>query len=411
MLYSLAILFLGGLMLGKVCERIHLPRFIGYLLIGILCGPYLLNVLSESLLTVSSDLREMALLIILMQAGLSLSLSDFKKMGIKAILMSFVPACFEICATFFLSQWLFHLSAKDALLLGAIIASASPAVIVPRMLKLIKEGYGTKKGIPQLILTGDSIDDVFNIVVFSAVLGMQTGESVSAISFLMIPVAILIGIMCGLVIGWGLSVLFARIKEIREIKLLILLSVGFMLYGIESWIDQFFPFSALICIMAAGVTIYHRLPKEAESLTHSLSKLWIVAQVLLFALVGASVDIRTISSAGLLAIGMFVMALLVRSMGIFLCLIGSGFTFKEKCFCMLTGIPKATVQAAIGGIPLAMGFASGPIILAISVVAILFTAPLGAILIDHLDTKLLTHDVDELKEKVHVTPLTSSVVD
>ncbi|AMC92825.1 potassium transporter [Erysipelothrix larvae] len=392
MLQSIGLIFIIGFIMQEVFQKVKIPSLVGFLWSGILLGPFGFNILDESLLNISGDLREVALLIILTQAGLSLELSDFKKMGHKAIFMSFVPACFEIFATFMVSQYLFGLSPVDALLLGAIIASASPAVIVPRMLKLMKEGYGIKKGIPQLILTGDSVDDVFNIVVFSSVLGLQGGGKLTFSQFLLIPVSILIGVAIGVGLGLIVSKLFERIKHRFEFKTLLLLSVGFLLMGVESYVESFFPFSALICVIAMGVTLLNMQPKDAVSVSNQLSKLWIGAQVLLFALVGASVNINYITFAGISAILMMIVVLCIRGVGILLSLSGSDFTLKEKLFCVLSGIPKATVQAAIGGIPLAMGIASGELILAISVIAILFTAPIGAMLLDTLYPKLLTDD-------------------
>lgn len=392
MLLSLAYIFILGFFLGSIFKKMNMPVLIGYLLAGILLGPYSFNLLDESLLEVGEVLKEIALLIILTQAGLSLELSDFKKMGTKAVFMSFVPACFEIAATYFLGQYLFNLSPIDSLLLGTIIASASPAVIVPRMLKLMREGYGVDKGIPQLILTGDSIDDVFNIVLFSSVLGLQSNSTISLVSFLVIPVSIVIGILVGIVIGYLISKIFSYIEDNIQVKTLLFLSVGFILLSIESTIGQFFPYSALISVMASGVTLLKINPDDAMGITNQTEKLWIGAQVLLFALVGATVNLAYMKTAGIAAIILLIGALIIRGIGIVLCVSFSDFTWKEKLFCTFTGVPKATVQAAIGGIPLAMGLASGEIILAISVISIIFTAPIGAILIDYFYPKLLTKD-------------------
>lgn len=395
MLLSLAYIFIIGFLLGSIAKKLNLPPLIGYLICGILLGPHAFDLLSGDFIAISGDLKEIALLIILTQAGLSLELSDLKKLGMKAVFMSFVPACFEIFGTFMFAQYFFGMSAIDALLLGTIIASASPAVNVPRMIKLIKEGYGVKKGIPQLLLAGDSIDDVFNIVLFSSVLSLQSNNDVSLMSFLMIPVSIIIGIILGALIGYITSKILKKFVESVQVQVLLILSIGFVLLALENALDGIFPFSALISIIASGVTILKMLPRQAAEISDELSKLWVAAQVLLFAIVGAQVDISYVGKAGLLAIVMLIVVLLIRSIGILLCLAFSDFTWKEKLFCTLTGIPKATVQAALGGIPLAMGVASGEMILAISVVAILFTAPIGAILIDWLHPKLLTKDIPD----------------
>lgn len=390
MLLSLALVLFIGMILGRIFEKTNLPSLIGYLITGIILGPYALNVLDCKVLGIASEIKEISLLIILIQAGLSLEIADFKKMGYKAILMSFVPACFEIVGTFIMAQFLFGFNPIDALLLGAIIASASPAVLVPRMLRLMKEGYGVKKGIPQLLLVGDSIDDVFNIVVFSSILGLQSSKEVSFISFAIIPLSILIGIRLGFLIGYLLSKLMLYIQEEYVKKTVILLGVGFILLAIESAVENFFPFSALICVMTVGVALLRLTPMNAIRISSNLSKMWMIAQIYLFALVGATVNFSLLIIAGAGAIVLLVIVLVIRALGILLCLIHSGFTWKEKLFCTLNGIPKATVQAAIGGIPLAMGIASGEMILAISVVAILFTAPVGAFLIDRTYKKLLT---------------------
>lgn len=393
MLLSLALIFMIGYLLAAVFKKLRLPELIGYLLSGMILGPYGMNVLDVSLLDIGSDIKQIALLIILTQAGLSLELDDFKKMGSKAVFMGFVPACFEITATFFLSKWLFNFNTIDALLLGTIIASASPAVIVPKMLKLMNEGYGIKKGVPQLVLTGASVDDVFNIVLFTSVLGFQANSSVSAMDFVMIPVTILLGIGLGIVMGFAVSYVFKRINTSIQIKTILVLSIGFVLLTVEPLVTNYLPFSALIAVMAMGVTLLKTYPEDAKAISHQLSRLWVGAQVLLFALVGAAVNLGYASKAGYLAIIMLVLALVVRSIGVMVCVSRSDFTRKEKIFAAIAGTPKATVQAAIGGIPLAMGLPNGEMILAISVIAILFTAPVGAMLIDLTYKKLLTQDI------------------
>lgn len=351
-----------------------------------------MNVLDDGLIAVAGDLRQIALLIILTRAGLSLKFKDFKKMGRKIFIVPFLPACFEMLATFLIAQWFFNLQAMDALLLAAVVASSSPAVVVPRMVKLINENYGTKKGIPQLILAGDSIDNVFNVVVFATVLTMQTSGDFAFSNFIVVPIAVISGIVTGLLIGYLIAKLLKLLQAPNEIKTLLLLSVGFVLLAFEERIDQFIPFSALISVMAMGVAILHFAPKNASVISEQLSKLWVGAQIILFALVGSTVDISYATTISFKAVLMLVLVLIARSAGILICHLGSDYTRKERFFCVMSEVPKATVQAAIGGIPLAMGLASGELILSISVISILFTAPLGAFLIDTFYQKLLTKD-------------------
>ena len=392
MLQSLGYIFILGYFLGYLFEKIRIPNIIGYLVAGIVLGPFAMNVLDDGLMAVAGDLRQITLLIILTRAGLSLKFKDFKKMGRKIFIVPFLPACFEMLAIFLIAQWFFNLQAMDALLLAAVVASSSPAVVVPRMVKLINENYGTKKGIPQLILAGDSIDNVFNVVVFATVLAMQTSGDFAFSNFIVVPIAVISGIVTGLLIGYLIAKLLKLLQAPNEIKTLLLLSVGFVLLAFEERIDQFIPFSALISVMAMGVAILHFAPKNASVISEQLSKLWVGAQIILFALVGSTVDISYATTISFKAVLMLVLVLIARSAGILICHLGSDYTRKERFFCVMSEVPKATVQAAIGGIPLAMGLASGEIILSISVISILFTAPLGAYLIDTFYQKLLTKD-------------------
>jgi NhaP-type Na+/H+ or K+/H+ antiporter len=389
---SLGYIFILGYFLGYLFEKIRIPNIIGYLVAGIVLGPFAMNVLDDGLMAVAGDLRQITLLIILTRAGLSLKFKDFKKMGRKIFIVPFLPACSEMLATFLIAQWFFNLQAMDALLLAAVVASSSPAVVVPRMVKLINENYGTKKGIPQLILAGDSIDNVFNVVVFATVLAMQTSGDFAFSNFIVVPIAVISGIVTGLLIGYLIAKLLKLLQAPNEIKTLLLLSVGFVLLAFEERIDQFIPFSALISVMAMGVAILHFAPKNASVISEQLSKLWVGAQIILFALVGSTVDISYATTISFKAVLMLVLVLIARSAGILICHLGSDYTRKERFFCVMSEVPKATVQAAIGGIPLAMGLASGEIILSISVISILFTAPLGAFLIDTFYQKLLTKD-------------------
>ena len=389
MITSLALIFIGGLFMGAIFQKLKLPSLIGMLLMGIVLGPYVLNLLDASALSISADLRQLALIIILARAGLSLDLEDLKKIGRPAILMSFVPACFEMLGTMLIAPRLFNISLLDAAMLAAIIASASPAVIVPRMLKLMEKGYGTDKNIPQLILTGDTIDDVFNIVVFTSILGLASGERVSAMRFGAIPIAILAGIALGVLVGWGLTFFFKKFQMRDSIKVLLVLSIAFLLVTLEERIEDIFPFSGLISIMAIGVTLLKLAPHRAKKISAKLSKLWVGAEILLFVLVGASMNIHYTTSVGLKTALLLIVILLIRAIGILLCLIKTNLKWQERLFCVFTGIPKATVQAAIGGIPLAMGLANGDIMLAVAVITILITAPIGALIIDKTYKRLL----------------------
>ena len=390
MLTSLALLFLCGFLLGEFFKKLRLPGLIGMLLTGIVLGPYVLHVLDDSLLALSANLRQIALIIILARAGLSLDLKDLKQVGRPAVLMSFVPACFEMLGTLLIAPALLNISLLDAALLAAVVASASPAVIVPRMLRLMKEGYGTEKSIPQLILAGDSVDDIFNIVVFTSLLGLSGGDSVSALRFVAIPAAVVSGIAVGVLAGFLLAMLFKKWHMRTSAKVIVLLNVAFLLVAAEPAIERILPFSGLLAVMAAGVVILKRAPNAAKSVSAKLSKLWLAAEILLFALVGASVNISYISSSGLRVILMLVAVLVIRAGGILLCLLKTPLNRKERLFCTFSGVPKATVQAAIGGIPLAMGLPAGPLILAVAVTAILFTAPVGAFLLDISYKRLLT---------------------
>jgi len=389
MLLSLSILLLFGFFLGALFRKLKMPGLVGMLLSGIMLGPYGLNILEESLLSFSADFRQVALLIILARAGLSLQLKDLKKVGRSAVLMSFLPACFEMLGTILLAPLLFDIPLLDAALLAAVIASASPAVIVPRMLHLMENGYGTKKSIPQLILAGDSIDDVFNIVVFTALLSLSGKGEISVSSFFTLPVSVLSGVLVGVVSGYLLSFLFEKVHFRASLKLLILLSISIFLSALEGKLENIFSFSGLLAVMAMGAVIVRKSPTSAEKISNKLSKLWIGAEILLFSLVGASVNLSTVSFSGPRTILLLLLILLMRAVGIYCCLLKTSLNKKERLFCMLSGIPKATVQAAIGGIPLSLGLPFGELILSIAVISILFTAPTGAFLLDISYKRLL----------------------
>lgn len=381
MLISLSVIMLLGLLLGWICKKIHFPSLFGMIIAGIIIGPYSLNIIDQSVLDVSTDIRRIALIVILLRAGLKLDLSDLKKVGRSAILMCFVPACFEIIGMVILAPILLDISVLDAAVMGAVIGAVSPAVIVPRMIRLIDEGYGTDKGIPQMILAGASVDDVFVIVMFTTFTGLAQGGEVSILRFVNIPVSIITGIIVGLVVGFIFVKWFLKIKIRATVKAIIVLSVSFALSAFE---DNFkvVPFASLIAIMAIGIGIKKWSSHYAKELSGKYDKMWAVAEIFLFVLVGASVAIDSAVSAGVSSIILVLGVLLFRMLGVFVCVLGTKLNIKEKLFCIIAYTPKATVQAAIGGLPLAMGLPCGQIVLTVSVIAILLTAPMGAFGID-----------------------------
>ncbi len=390
MLISIAYMLLMGMFLGWICKKLQLPALTGMILTGMVLGPHILNLIDESILQISSELRKIALIIILMRAGLSLNVDDLKKVGRPAILMCFLPACFEITGMILLAPKLLGMTILDSAILGSVIAAVSPAVIVPKMLKLMEEHYGTTKSIPQLILAGASVDDVFVIVLFSAFTGLAKGNQISITSFLTIPVSILTGIGIGILIGCMLAKYFEHIHMKDTAKILILLCISFVLVTLEDSSAFLLPFSALIAIMSMGIALQKKRQIVAVRLSLKFNKLWVAAEILLFVLVGATVDLKYAASAGISAVILIFGVLLFRMAGVFCCLIKTNLSMKERLFCMIGYTPKATVQAAIGGVPLAMGLSCGNIVLTIAVLAILITAPCGAFLIEQTYQKLLT---------------------
>lgn len=389
MLLSIALILLVGMTMGWLCSKCKLPALTGMILTGILLGPQLLNLIDDSILTISPDLRKIALIIILTRAGLTLKMDDLKKVGRPAVLMCFVPATFEIVGMVLLAPLLVGVSRLDAAIMGAVVGAVSQAVIVPKMIRVMEEGYGTEKGIPQLILAGASVDDVFVIVMFTAFTSLAQGNEVSAMSFVNIPVSIVLGTGIGLVIGIALAVFF-RIVHVRDtIKVLIYLSISFILVTIEDSISIPITFSALIAIMFIGVGLQRQRPEVAARLSVKFNKLWVGAEVMLFVLVGAIVDLSYVRSAGIKAVILILGALAFRTTGVLVCLIGTKLNARERLFCVFGYLPKATVQAAIGGIPLALGLGCGNIVLAVAILAILITAPLGAFAIELSYRKLL----------------------
>ncbi len=360
------------------------------ILVGIILGPYALNLLDNKLLDISSELRKIALVIILTRAGFSLNIKDLKKVGRPVILMCFVPACFEILSVVLIGTTLFDMRLIDAAIMGSVIAAVSPAVIVPRIIRLMEEGYGTKKSIPQLILAGASVDDVFVIVLFTAFTGLAAGERVSAMSFVQIPIAIIMGVLVGVAVGYFLNFFFGKWHMRDTIKVLIILSVSFLLLELETLLEGIVPVSGLLAIMSLGIVLSQVNSDLAKRMSLKYNKLWLGTEIILFVLVGATVDLKYVVSAGVTAITIVVGALLIRMLGVFVALLKTELTMKERFFCMLAYTPKATVQAAIGGVPLSMGLSCGQEVLTVAVLAILITAPFGAICVDASYKKLLT---------------------
>lgn len=382
MLLSISLILILGMSMGWICQKIKLPSLLGMLVTGVVLGPYVLNLLDESILGISPELRKIALIIILTRAGLGLDLSGLKKIGRPAVLMCFVPASFEILGMILFAPKLMGITLLEAAVMGAVLAAVSPAVVVPRMVKLMEEGYGVKEGIPQLILAGASVDDVYVIVLFSTFVGMMQGEGASIIRFINIPVSIFLGIAIGLIIGVMLAYFFKKVHIRDTSKVLIILSISLLLVVIEDRLTTSITFSALIAIMFIGIGLQKKREVVAKRLSVKYGKLWAAAEVFLFVLVGATVNIGYLGKVGIKAIIVIVGALFFRMLGVFVCLLGTSLNRKERLFTMMAYTPKATVQAAIGGIPLALGLACGDIVLTVAVLAIVLTAPLGAFAID-----------------------------
>ena len=389
MLLSISLILILGMFMGWICQKMKLPALLGMLITGIILGPYGLNLLDGSILGISAELRKIALIIILTRAGLGLDLSGLKKIGRPAVLMCFVPASFELLGMILLAPKLMGLSVLESAVMGAVLAAVSPAVVVPRMVKLMDEGYGVKEGIPQLILAGASVDDVYVIVLFSTFVGMMQGEGASILKFVNIPVSIFFGIAIGLFLGVLLAYFFKKVHIRDTSKVLIILSISFLLVVIEDKLTTAITFSSLIAVMFIGIGLQKKREAVAKRLSVKYGKLWVAAEVFLFVLVGATVNIEYLGKIGAKAFVVIIGALIFRMFGVFVCLLGTSLQRKERLFAMMAYTPKATVQAAIGGIPLALGLACGDIVLTVAVLAIVFTAPLGAFAIDWSYKKLL----------------------
>ena len=389
MLFSLSLILILGFSLSGIFNKLRLPGLLGMILTGIILGPYALNLISPDILDISSDLREIALIIILTRAGLNIDIKDLKKVGRPAILMCFVPALFEITAVTLLAPLFFNISYIEAAIMGSVLAAVSPAVIVPRMIHLIDSGYGKDKSIPQLIMAGASVDDIFVIVLFASFMGMYGGEGFNPTSLLLVPVSIISGMGLGIISGFIFVKVFKAIHVRDTVKVLIMLSIAFLFVSLEDFIKPYFPVSGLLAVMAFSATILSTYEVLAKRITGKFSKIWVAAEVLLFVLVGAAVDISYLKGAGIASIVFILSALAFRIVGVNVSLLGTSLDKKERIFCSIAYLPKATVQAAIGAVPLAAGVGAGNLILTVAVVAILISAPLGAIGVDNTYKKLL----------------------
>ena len=395
MLTSLALIFLVVLSAAAICGYLHLPRIIGMLFTGIILGPHVLGLLDDKILSISSELRQIALIIILLKAGLSLNLADLKKVGRPAVMMAFVPVSFEICGYLLCAPMILGITRIESAVMGAVLAAVSPAVVVPRMVQLMENGYGTEKSIPQMILAGASCDDIFVIVLFSTFAGIAQGGTADFTQFLNIPVSIVLGILLGAAVGYLLSLFFetAYAKEhyVRNsMKVIVVLGLSFLLMAVETWAKPYVSVSGLLAVVSMACVLKMKCPKSVSGrLSEKFGKLWIAAEVVLFVMVGAAVDIRYTATAGGAAVVMILLALIFRAAGVCVCMAGTALNKKERLFTVIAYLPKATVQAAIGSVPMAMGLSCGQIVLSVAVLAILITAPLGAIGMDMTYRRLL----------------------
>ena len=391
MLNSIAFITLSGIVVHFLCKKLNIPSLVGFILVGILLGPSVFNLLDSELLNISADIRQIVLIVILTRAGLSLDLKDLRKVGRPAVLLSFLPATFEIIGTMIFAPIFLGLTLIESALLGAVLGAISPAVVVPRMITLINEKFGTKKGIPQLILAGSSVDDIYALVLFSSFLSLAQNGEFHAMNLLSIPLSIASGIFIGFLSGYLLSLLFKNIQLDPVIQVLIMLSLSFVFVSLEELFTAL-PFSGILAVMSMAILIYRQIPDQAENISHIYNQLWVPGEIFLFILVGASVDVQFAFSVGFIPVILILLVLAIRMIGTWVSLIGTHLNKKEKLFSLIAYSPKATVQAAIGGIPLAMGLPAGELILTMSVVAILITAPLGAFGIDASYKRLLTRD-------------------
>ena len=382
MIYSIALILIIGFLFSSLFIRLQLPGLLGLILTGILLGPFGMDLMAPELLAISADIRKIALIVILVRAGLTMELGDLKKIGRPAILMTFFSFIFEILAVTLLAPKLLGITLLESAILGTVLGAVSPAVVVPRMIMLIESGYGKAKGIPQMILAGASVDDVYIIVLFTSFMGMYTGSGFQAITLLSVPVSIALGLLGGLLVGLGLVFLF-RTFHIRDtMKVMLVLSASFLLVTAEDSLAKFIPFSGLLGVMAVGATLLKRRPELAKRLNDKFAKIWSAAEIFLFVLVGSAVDISALGGVGFAAVTLIFGALFFRMVAVILAVSSTNLNTKERIFSAMAYIPKATVQAAIGSIPLAAGVEAGSIILSVAVLAIILTAPIGATFID-----------------------------
>ncbi|GMQ58718.1 cation:proton antiporter [Vallitalea sediminicola] len=393
MLFSLSLILILGFALSGILNKLNIPGLLGMILTGVILGPFVLNLISPEILDISSDLREIALIVILIRAGLSLNIRALKKVGKQAILMCFIPATFELVAVIVLAPIFFDISYIEAAIMGTVLAAVSPAVVVPRMINLMERGYGNDKSIPQLIMASSSVDDIYVIVLFTAFLGMYSGNGFDTSSLLSVPLSIILGLILGIMTGIVFIWIVKRLHMRDTVKVLIILSISFLFVTLESFVKPVVSISGLLAVMAFGGTISESYNVLAKRLMTKFSKIWVGAEILLFVLVGAAVDIRYLAGAGLISILLVLFALVFRIFGVNICLLKSRLNKKERLFCSIAYLPKATVQAAIGAIPLQKGVESGNTILTVAVLAIIITAPLGAIGIDYTHKKFLNHTV------------------
>lgn len=391
MLFSLSLILIGGMLSGALFRKLRLPGLLGMMLFGILCGPYCLNLLDGGILAASDVIRKIALLIILARAGLNLKISDLKKAGRPALLMCFVPATFEILAFVFFAPMILGLDLVSSALLGCVMAAVSPAVVVPSMLKVMKAGYGQDKAIPQMILAGASADDIYVLVLFSVLMSVATQGSFEAVTLLRLPSAIGFGILAGIGSGYLLSVLFQKgwMKDSTASRMILILALGLLFYGLEEALKGPVAFSGLIAVMVTCMILANRVPDEIVPIAKGFDHLWKAGEIFLFTLIGAAVNLPYAFGSFGVNLLLIALCLCVRTLGVLLCVSFTRLTWKERMFCVFAYLPKATVQAAIGAVPLAAGLACGEQILSCAVTAILVTAPLGALLIDKGYARLL----------------------
>ena len=389
MILSLGLILILGFIIGWLLSKIKIPGLVGMIIVGLLIGPYCLGLIDEKILSISTELRQVALVIILTRSGLNLDIDSLRKIGRPAILMSFIPATLEIIGTTLISQLLLEITIFESILLGTVLAAVSPAVVSPRMIKLIEERFGENHQVPKLILAGSSVDDIYVIVLFYTFLGLVGNNTFDFVSITMIPVTIILGVLLGIIVGLILSYILKKTNFKTAINILIIISSSFLMIGLENMLKDYISISSLLGIMVTGIVLLFRNKEKAKQLSDGYNNLWIFFEIILFVLVGATVDFSYAINNGLIAILILIIGLLFRTLGVLLCLIKTKLTFKERLFTILAYIPKATVQASIGGIALSLGLSCGSIIFTVSVISILITAPIGAILIDNLSSKLL----------------------